>query len=123
MVRIELPSLAKEVCRIQTIQLYAGNDYLLIAVILIYFSFCYVIVLSLLLIFFVVSTSAIPFSEKALKLEAMVGNLEDSVFTIVRQTSTKKSFLGLSYAPNFKASPNMFTFAFISIMTLNYKTG
>ncbi|KAJ3699704.1 hypothetical protein LUZ61_003409 [Rhynchospora tenuis] len=65
MVRIELPNLAKEVCRIQTIQLYA---------------------------------------EKALKLEVMVGNLEDSASTIVRQTSTNKSFLGFQHVPNFNDS-------------------
>ncbi|XP_078160505.1 RINT1-like protein MAG2L [Carex rostrata] len=65
MVRIDLPNLAKEVCKIQTIQLYA---------------------------------------EKALKLEAMVGNFEDSAFTIVRQTSTNKSVLGLPHLPNFNDS-------------------
>ncbi|KAJ4817086.1 RINT1-like protein MAG2L [Rhynchospora pubera] len=65
MVRIELPNLAKEVCRIQTIQLYA---------------------------------------EKALKLEVMVGNLEDSASTIVRRTSTNKSFLGFQHVPNFNDS-------------------
>lgn len=31
--RIDLPNLAKEVCKIQTIQLYAGNNCLLITVI------------------------------------------------------------------------------------------
>lgn len=40
MVRIDLPNLAKEVCKIQTIQLYAGNNCLLITVIF-YNIFCY----------------------------------------------------------------------------------
>lgn len=56
---------------------------------------------------FVVSASAIPLSEKALKLEAMVGNFEDSAFTIVRQTSTNKSVFGLPHLPNFNVSPNI----------------
>ncbi|KAJ3683004.1 hypothetical protein LUZ60_013231 [Juncus effusus] len=61
MVRVELPILAKEIEKIETLRLYA---------------------------------------EKALQLEAMVGNLEDSAFSIIKQTSVKKSFSGLNRTTN-----------------------
>jgi hypothetical protein len=59
-VRVELPSLAKEIFRIQTIQLYAGNNFLLIAVIfdnVLLLCVCVVIPVEVLCFFYFCNTS------------------------------------------------------------------